>query len=73
MGLFAYHLFHMLGQFYFLSEEVKRSMKWLMKDLIKVRAKVAYHSQMWYVHVASALLRPDITVVCLDEGQRNAG
>jgi len=35
-------------------EEVKRSMEWLIKRLIKVGAKVSYHGRRWYVHVASA-------------------
>ncbi|MEW6110695.1 MAG: hypothetical protein AB1664_01080 [Thermodesulfobacteriota bacterium] len=55
MGVFAYHLLHMLTQFYFIGEEVKPSMEWLMKHLINVRAKVAYHGRKWYVHVASTI------------------
>jgi hypothetical protein len=37
-----------------LGEEVKRSMEWLIKRLIKVGVKVAYHGRKWQVHVASA-------------------
>jgi hypothetical protein len=29
-------------------------MEWLIKRLIKVGAKVAYHGRRWQVHVASA-------------------
>jgi len=54
MGVLAYNLLHMLRQFYLLGEKVKRSMEWLIKRLIKVGAKVAYHGRRWYVHVASA-------------------
>jgi hypothetical protein len=54
MGVLAYNLLHMLRQFYLMGEEVKRSMEWLIKGLIKVGAKVAYHGRMWQVHVASA-------------------
>jgi hypothetical protein len=54
MGVLAYNLLHMLRQFYLLGEEVKRSMEWLIKRLIKVGAKVAYHGRSWQVHVASA-------------------
>ncbi len=54
MGVLAYNLLHMLRQFYLMGEEVKRSMEWLMKRLIKVGAKVAYHGRRWQVHVASA-------------------
>jgi hypothetical protein len=54
MGMLAYNLLHMLRQFYFVGEEVKRSMEWLIKRLIKVGAKVAYHGGRWQVHVASS-------------------
>jgi hypothetical protein len=54
MGVLAYKLLHMLRQSYLLGEEVKRSMEWLIKRLIKVGAKVAYHGRSWQVHVASA-------------------
>jgi hypothetical protein len=54
MGALAYNLLHMLRQFYLIGEEVKRSMEWLIKRLIKVGAKVAYHGRRWQVHVASA-------------------
>jgi hypothetical protein len=54
MGVLAYNLLHMLRQFYLVGEEVKRSMEWLIKRLIKVGAKVAHHGRRWQVHVASA-------------------
>ncbi len=54
MGVLAYNLLHMLRQFYLLGEEVKRSMEWLIKRLIKVGARVSYHGRRWQVHVASA-------------------
>ncbi|MGO9567538.1 MAG: IS1380 family transposase [Desulfomonilaceae bacterium] len=54
MGVLAYNLLHMLRQFYLMGEEVKRSVEWLIKRLIKVGAKVAYHGRRWQVHVASA-------------------
>jgi hypothetical protein len=54
MGVLAYNLLHMLRQFYLVGEEVKRSMEFLIKRLIKVAAKVAYHGRKWHVHVASA-------------------
>ena len=34
--------------------EVRRSIDWLIKRLIKVGARVSYHAHRWYVHVASA-------------------
>jgi hypothetical protein len=45
MSLLAYNLLHMLRQFYLVGEEVKRSMEWLIKRLIKVGAKVAYRGR----------------------------
>ena len=54
MGVLAYNFLHMIRQFYFWGEEVKRSMEWLIKRLIKVGARVSYHACRWYVHVASA-------------------
>jgi hypothetical protein len=54
MGVLAYNLLNMLRQFYLAGEDVKRSMEWLIKRLIKVGAKVAHHGRRWYVHVASA-------------------
>ena len=35
-------------------EEVRRSIEWLIRRMIKVAAKVAYHSKRWHIHVASA-------------------
>jgi hypothetical protein len=52
MGVLAYNLLHMIRQFYVWGEEVKRSMEWLIKRLIKVGARVSYHARRWYVHVA---------------------
>ncbi len=54
MGVLAYNLLHMVRQFYVWGEEVKRSIDWLIKRLIKVGARVSYHARRWYVHVASA-------------------
>ena len=54
MGVLAYNLLHMIRQFYVWREEVKRSIDWLIKRLIKVGARVSYHARRWYVHVASA-------------------
>jgi hypothetical protein len=54
MGVLAYNLLHMIRQFYVWDEEVKRSIDWLIKRLIKVGARVSYHARRWYVHVASA-------------------
>jgi hypothetical protein len=54
MGVLVYNLLHMIHQFYVWGEEVRRSIDWLIKRLIKVGARVSYHAQGWHVHVASA-------------------
>ena len=54
MGVLAYNLFHMIRQFYVWGEDVRRSIDWLIKRLIKVGARVSYHARRWYVHIASA-------------------
>ncbi|MFZ5450828.1 MAG: transposase [Thermodesulfobacteriota bacterium] len=54
MGVLAYNLLHMIRQFYVWGEEVKRSIDWLIKLLIKVGARNSYHTRRWYVLVASA-------------------
>ena len=54
MGALAYNLLHMLRRFYVMGEGVRRSIEWLIKRLIKVGARVSYHSKRWHVHVASA-------------------
>jgi len=54
LGVLAYNLLHMLRQFYLVGEEVKQSMEWLIKRLVKVGARVSYHGRKWQVHVASA-------------------
>ncbi len=54
MGVLAYNLLHIIRQFYVWGEEVKRSMDWLIKRLIKMGVRVSYHARRWYVHVASA-------------------
>lgn len=45
MGVLASNLLHKLRQFSLVGEEVKRSMEWLVRRLIKVGAKVAYHGR----------------------------
>jgi len=64
MGVLAYNLLHMIRQFYVWGKEVKRSMEWLIKRLIKVGARISYHARRWYVHVASAFLWPTIIGRC---------
>ena len=53
MELLAYNLLHLLREFYMESEEVKRSVEWLIRRIVKVASRVSYHSRYWWVHVAS--------------------
>ena len=55
MGVLAYNILHLIRHFYVWSEDVKRSIDWLIKRLIKVGARVSYHARKWEVHIASAL------------------
>jgi hypothetical protein len=41
MGLLAYNLLHMIRQFYVVVEEMKRSIDWFIKRLIKLGARVS--------------------------------
>jgi hypothetical protein len=54
MGVLAYNLLHMIRIFYLHGEEVRRSIEWLIRRLIKVGAKIAYHGRRWHIHVTSA-------------------
>ena len=54
MGVLAYNLLQIIREFYVWGEPVKRSIDWLIRRLIKVGARVTYHSRRWYVHVATA-------------------
>jgi hypothetical protein len=58
MGIPAYNLLRMIQHCYIWAKAVKRSMDWLIKRLIKVGARVAYHARRWYVHVAPAFPLP---------------
>ena len=54
MGLLAYNLLHLLREFYLKGEEVRRSVEWLIRRVVKVASRVSYHSRYWWVHMASA-------------------
>ena len=54
MGLLAYNLLHLIREFYMVGEEVKRSIEWIIRRMVKVASRVSYHSRYWRVHVASA-------------------
>jgi hypothetical protein len=53
-GVLADNRLHMIRQFCVWGEEVRRSIDWLIKRLIKVGARISYHARRWYVPVASA-------------------
>lgn len=54
MGVLAYNLLYILRQFHLWGEEVRRSIEWLIKRLIKVGARVCYHARRWHVYVTTA-------------------
>ena len=54
MEVLSYNLLYMIREFYVWGEEVKRSMEWMIKRLIKVGARISYHARRWYVRVPSA-------------------
>jgi len=54
MGLLAYNLLHLLREFYMKDEQVKRSVEWLIRRIVKVASRISYHGRYWWVHVASA-------------------
>lgn len=56
MAVLVYNLLHMIRQFYVWGEDVKKSIDWLTKQLIKVDPRVSYHARRWYVRVASPVL-----------------
>ena len=63
MGVLGYDPLQMLQHFYLCDEEMKRSILWLIKHLIKVGARVDHDGQRWYVHVASGssvLIAPSV-------------
>ena len=55
MGALADNVLNVLRQFDLVGEGVKQSIEWLIKRLIKVRAKVLLHGRRWYVRVPSSL------------------
>ena len=52
MGLLTYNLLHLLREFYLEGEEVKRSVEWLIRRIVKVASRISSHSRYWWVHVA---------------------
>jgi len=66
IGVRIYNLFDMSGQPHLVGNEVKRSLEWLIKRLIKVGVKVAYHGRRWQVHVASAFPLAEYNRVVFD-------
>ena len=53
MGLLAYNLVHLPREFYMEGEDVKLSVEWLIRRIVKVASHVSYHSRYWWIHVAS--------------------
>lgn len=55
MGAMAYNLLHMIRELHLKGEDVKRSIEWIIRRIIK-----AARGRRWWVHVASSfpLARP---------------
>ena len=54
MGAVAYNLLHMIREFHLQGEDVKRSMEWLIRRIIKTASRISYSGRRWWVHVASS-------------------
>jgi len=57
MGMLALNLLHMLREFYIFyieGEDIKRSIEWIIRRVVKVESRISHHSRYWWVHVASA-------------------
>ncbi len=54
MGALAYNLLHMIREFHLQGEDVKRSMEWLIRRIIKAASRISYSGRRWWVHVASS-------------------
>jgi len=54
VGVLAYSILHMIREFYLKGEEVKRSIEWLIRRIIKAASRITYHGRRWWVHVASS-------------------
>ena len=47
MGAVAYNLPHMIREFHLQGEDVKRSMEWLIRRIIKVASRISYSGRCW--------------------------
>lgn len=54
MGAVAYNLLHMVREFHLQGEDVKRSIEWLIRRIIKAASRISYSGRRWWVHVASS-------------------
>lgn len=54
MGALAYNLLHMVWEFHLKGEDVKRSIEWIIRRIIKAASRISYHGRRWWVHVASS-------------------
>jgi hypothetical protein len=54
MGLLAYNLLHLIREFYMEGEEVKRSVEWLIRRIVKVASRVSCHNRYCWGRLAAA-------------------
>jgi hypothetical protein len=51
MGALAYNLMHMIRESHLKGEDVKRSIEWIIRRIIKAASRIAYHGRCWWAHV----------------------
>jgi len=54
MGALPDNLLHMIREFHLKREDVKRSIEWIKRRIIKAASRNSHHGQRWRVHVASS-------------------
>ena len=54
MGALAYNLLNMIREFHLQGEDVKRSIEWIIRRIIKAASRVSRSGRRWRLHVASS-------------------
>ena len=54
MGALAYNLVHMVRGFHLKGEDLKRSIEWIVRRIIKAASRIFCHGRRWWVHVVSS-------------------
>ena len=64
MGAVACNLLHMIRESNLQGEDVKRSIEWFIRRIIKAASRVSYRDCRWWVHVTSTFPRPIFSEIC---------